>query len=71
MLKPEPRVIKALAMAVGQHPEILEWLKGISTHELKRLPYAVESPAVFQGRCQMVTELIEFLNESPAVAAKL
>jgi hypothetical protein len=43
----------------------------VLAHEMKRLPYAVESPAVFQGRCQMLVELIEFAKEAPAIAAKL
>jgi hypothetical protein len=71
MIKPEPRIIKGLAMSVRQHPELLEWLDGLLVHELKRLPYAIDNPAVFQGRCQMLVELIEFAKETPAVAAKL
>ena len=71
MIRPEPQVIKGLAMAVRQHPEILVWLEGLQAHEMKRLPYAVDNPAVFQGRCQMLVELIEFAKEAPAIAAKL
>jgi hypothetical protein len=71
MIKPEPQVIKGLAMAIRQHPEVLVWMEGLLAHEMKRLPYAVDNPAVFQGRCQMMTELIEFAKQSPAVAAKL
>lgn len=71
MIKPEPQVLKGLAMAVRQHPEVLVWLEGVLAHEMRRLPYAVENPAVFQGRCQMISELIEFAKQSPAVAAKL
>jgi len=71
MIKPEPQIIKGLAMAVRQHPELLAWMEGVLAHEMKRLPYAVDNPAVFQGRCQMMVELIEFAQQSPAVAAKL
>ena len=71
MIKPEPQIIKGLAQAVRQHPEILEWMEGVLVHEMKRLPYAVDNPAVFQGRCQMLVELIEFARETPAIAAKL
>ena len=71
MIKPEPQVIKGLASAVRQHPELLAWMEGALAHEMKRLPYAVENPAVFQGRCQMLVELIEFAKESPAIVAKL
>ena len=71
MIKPEPQVIRGLANAVRQHSELLVWMEGVLAHEMKRLPYAVENPAVFQGRCQMMTELIEFAKQSPAMAAKL
>ena len=71
MIKPEPHVIKGLAQAVRQHPEVLAWMEGVLAHEMKRLPYAVENSAVFQGRCQMLVELVEFVKEAPAVAAKL
>jgi hypothetical protein len=71
MIKPEPQVTRGLANAVRQHPELLVWMEGVLAHEMKRLPYAVENPAVFQGRCQMMTELIEFAKQSPAMAAKL
>jgi hypothetical protein len=71
MIKPEPQVIKGLAQAVRQHPEILVWMEGVLAHELKRLPYAIDNSTVFQGRCQMVVELIEFAKTTPAMAAKL
>jgi len=71
MIKPEPQTIKGLAQAVRQHPEILAWMEGVLAHELKRLPYAIDNSAVFQGRCQMVVELIEFAKVTPAMAAKL
>jgi hypothetical protein len=71
VIKPAPQVIKGLAMAVRQHPELLAWMEGVYAHEMKRLPFAIDNPAVFQGRCQMLGELIEFAKESPAIAAKL
>jgi len=71
MIKPEPQTIKGLAQAVRQHPEILAWMEGVLAHELKRLPYAIDNSAVFQGRCQMVGELIEFARDTPVLAAKL
>lgn len=71
MIKPEPQVVKAIAMAVRQHPELLEWLESVQQLEMRRLPYAVDNPAVSQGRCQMVHELVGFMKESPAMAAKL
>jgi hypothetical protein len=71
MIKPEPQIIKGIAMAVRQHPELLAWMEGVFAHEIKRLPWSIDNPAVFQGRCQMLSELIEFAKEAPAIAAKL
>ena len=71
MIKPEPQVIKALATAVRQQPELLEWLEGWYRHELESLPSAVNQPAVYQGRCQVLSEIYNFAKDSPAIAAKL
>lgn len=71
MIKPDPQVTKALAVTVRQHPELLEWLEGWYRHELETLPSAVNQPAVFQGRCQVLGELYKFAKEAPALAAKL
>jgi len=70
MIRPEPHIVKGLAMAVRQHPEVLDWLDGVYKLEIKRLPYAVDNSAVSQGRCQMLMELVEFLRTAPAIAAK-
>ena len=53
MIKPEPQVIKALALFVRQHPDFLEWLEGWRLRELDQLPTAINNTAVFQGRCQV------------------
>lgn len=71
MIRPEPQVIKSVAMAVRAHPEVLTWLEGALAHEMKRLPFVAENVAVCQGRCQVLIELIEFAKEFPAMAAKL
>jgi hypothetical protein len=71
MIKPEPQVVKSLAFFVRQHPEVLAWLKDWELRELKRLPNAVEYPAVFQGRCQVLSEIVNLAEEAPAMAAKL
>jgi len=71
MIKPEPQVVKAIALFVRQHPEFLVWLRDWERRELKRLPNAVEHPAVFQGRCQVLGEMVDLVEESPAIAAKL
>ena len=71
MIKPDPQVIKALASAVRQYPDVLTWLEQWEDLELRRLPTAVNNTAVFQGRCQVLGELVKFAKEAPAIAAKL
>jgi hypothetical protein len=65
MRYPEPKVIKAVALAVRQYPEILEWLGDWRAAELETLPYASNSAALSQGRCQVLCELYKFAKESP------
>jgi hypothetical protein len=71
VIKPDPQVVKALALFSRQHPEVFGWLKDWEMRELRRLPSAIEHPAVFQGRCQVLGELVALITESPAIAAKL
>lgn len=71
MIKPDPRVIKTLALIVRQYPDFLEWLQQWEMQELRRLPDAINNPAVFQGRCQVLGEITNLAKESPAIAAKL
>jgi len=70
MIRPEPHIVKGLAAAITQHPEVLTWMEGLLATETKRLTWMIDNSAVNQGRCQMLVELIEFAKESPAVAAK-
>jgi hypothetical protein len=71
VIKPEPHVIKALAGAVRQFPDLLDWINAWYRHELESLPMAINNPAVGQGRCQVLGELAKFANDSPSLAAKL
>ncbi len=70
MIRPDPSVVKALALAVRQHPELLDWLKTWRMHELEQLPNAVNNAALMQGRCQVLGELYKLVKESPELAAK-
>jgi hypothetical protein len=67
MKQPEPRVTKALANAVRQYPEILEWIGEWKSKELEILPFATATPALSQGRCQVLSELYKFAKESPEI----
>jgi hypothetical protein len=64
-------VIKAVATAVRQFPEILEYLEQWRMHELENLPVTVNNPAVSQGRCQVLGELYKFAKDAPSLAAKI
>lgn len=67
MKHPEAKVIKAVALAVRQYPEILEWLHEWRSAELDSLPYAINSSALSQGRCQVLGELYKFVKEAPEI----
>jgi hypothetical protein len=70
VIKPDPKVVKALAISVRQYPELLDWIKEWRYHELEQLPSAVNNPALLQGRCQVLAELYKFAKEAPEIAAK-
>lgn len=70
MIRPDPKVIKALALSVRQYPELLDWLKEWRYHELEQLPSAVNNSALMQGRCQVLGEIYKLAKESPELAAK-
>ena len=65
MKRPEPRVVKALAMAVRQHSEVLEWIEGWYRQELEQLPSVGQNVALAQGRCQVLKELHDLMKKSP------
>jgi len=65
MRHPDPRVIKALAVVVRQYPEVMEWIEEWRNNELGSLPYATNTSALSQGRCQVLCELYKFAKESP------
>ncbi len=71
MIRPEPQIIKALAASVRQYPVLLDWLREWEMYELRRLPNAVDNTGIFQGRCQVLSELTKFANDAPNLAADL
>lgn len=71
MITQSQDVIKALANITSQYPQLVEWLEVELKHEMDRLPYAVNNLAVFQGRCQMAKEILDFVKNSPVKAANL
>lgn len=71
MIRPDPQVIKAVALAVRQYPEILKYLEDWRGHELDMLPNVINNPAISQGRCQVLGELCKFAKDAPSIAAKI
>ena len=70
MIRPEPDVIKALAIMARQHPQALEWLEGWLNHKLKQLPNVTQNVSLAQGRCQVLKEIYTVIKESPDNTAK-
>lgn len=70
MKRPDPRTVKALAVVVRQHPEVLSWIEGWCHQELEQLPSVGQSVALAQGRCQVLKELRDMMKKSPDMAAE-
>lgn len=71
MTRPDPELLRLLANMSGQYPAFVEWLGEWRQRELETLPnVAPQAVAVAQGRCQVLTELLKLLQDSPELAAK-
>jgi hypothetical protein len=70
MKRPDPRVVKALALTARQFPEVLDWIEGWYRQELEQLPSVGQNVALAQGRCQILKELHDLVKKSPALAAE-
>lgn len=71
MIRPDPKIVKLMAVVARQYPDLVEWIETWRTHELENLPSALNNTAVLQGRCQVLGELVKFIKEAPDTAAKL
>lgn len=65
-MKAPPEVIFSLAIIVRQHPEVLTYMRDWRDRELKSLPYAAANPTLFQGRCQVLHELVTLIEQAPS-----
>lgn len=70
MIRPDEKVVKALAIMVRQYPELAEFFAAWRMHELEQLPSALNNAALMQGRCQVLGELHKLVKESPELVAK-
>ena len=69
MKRPDPKVVKAIALATRQFPELLQWVEGWYRQELEQLPSVGQNVALAQGRCQVLRELHDLMMKSPDYAA--
>jgi len=69
MKRPDPKVVKAIALATRQFPELLQWVEGWYRQELEQLPSVGQNVALAQGRCQVLKELHDLMMKSPDYAA--
>ena len=46
MKRPEPKVVKALALTSRQFPEVLQWIEGWYRQELEQLPSVGQNVAL-------------------------
>lgn len=69
MKRPSPEVIFAMNVVARQHRELLTYFKEAWQEELEALPYASETTALKQGRCQVLKEFYELLSKAPDIAA--
>jgi hypothetical protein len=70
MKRPDPRVVKALALTTRQFPELFEWVRDWYRQELEQLPSVGQNVALAQGRCQVLKELHDLMKKSPEIAAE-
>lgn len=70
MIRPDPKIVVALAQVSRQYPEILDWLGEWRIHELNALPNVVNNVAQAQGRCQVLKEVHDLLSKAPDMAAQ-
>ncbi len=70
MIRPSPEVTKALATSIRQYPVIAEWFGEWRMHELEQLPNVAQNTTLAQGRCQVLAEIVNLIEQSPDIAAK-
>jgi hypothetical protein len=71
MTRPDPELFRLIVTMAGQYPAVVDWLGAWRQRELETLPnVAPQAVAIAQGRCQVLTELVKLLQDSPELAAK-
>jgi hypothetical protein len=71
MMRPTPIQLKAFAQSIRSFPDTYRFIEDWYAQELDQLPLAITNPALSQGRCQVLKELVKLLKEAPDMAASL
>ena len=69
MIKPNEEVVRAFAHIAQNVPAAKAFLDEQYHTELKRLPSANGSTGIAQGRCQVLQEISNLLNDAPEIVA--
>ena len=69
MIKPDNEVIRAFSHIAQNVPAAKAYLDEQYHIELKRLPNANGSTGIAQGRCQVLQEISDLLNDAPEIVA--
>lgn len=71
MLRPDARTTQSLTNLMRSHPDVVTWLEASLDKELRAMPYTAQAMvAVAQGRCQLLTELLNMVKQSPNASAR-
>lgn len=70
MKRPEYEQLDAILKVAEHNPRFVEWIEAWYRSELEALPLSVANPALYQGRCQVLQELVNQFKNAPKFAAK-
>lgn len=70
MKRPDPQQLEALSHMARHNRDVVEFLVEWKERELNQLPSAVTNTGIFQGRCQVLQELVQLLQEAQNPVAK-
>lgn len=69
MIQPERDTLQAIALLKSHNPLIYNWLREWHKLELNRLPVVLVNTGVAQGRCQVLSDILNIIeNPTPTVA---
>ena len=67
MIRPAPEILEDVVIIMRQYPNFVKFLQEWRKHELDQLPSVIQNTALAQGRCQVLSELVKLITESPEI----